>query len=180
MDTYIAMLRGINVSGQKKIKMADLVSHLNELNFEQVSTYIQSGNIVFKYQSTEKGRLEGMISAKILEKYKFEVPTIVRTPDEFMSVIDKNPFLKQSDKPTDRQYITFLGSQPDEVNIEKLATYDYAPEEFILDGLDIYFYSPKGYGKAKMNNNFFENKLKVAATTRNWKTVNKLLEMASE
>ena len=179
MKTYIAMLRGINVSGQKKIKMMNLVDHLNELNFEQVRTYIQSGNIVFGCQPTEKGDLERMISDKILEKYKFEVPTIVRTPDELKNVVDKNPFLKQSDKTTDRQYITFLGSLPVEVNIEKLATYDYAPEEYILDGLDIYFYSPKGYGKAKMNNNFFENKLKVAATTRNWKTVNKLLEMAS-
>ena len=74
--------------------------------------------------------------------------------------------------------MTFLGSEPEEDRIQSLLDYDYSPEEYVIEGANIYFYSPNGYGNAKMNNNFFEAKLKVSATTRNWKTVNKLAEMS--
>lgn len=178
MKTYIAILRGINVSGQKKIKMADLKIYLEELSFQNVQTYIQSGNIIFKYKSTNAVSLERMIEKKILEKYGFNVPTLVKTPDEIEYVIKNNPFLKDKKKATDRMYVTFLSEMPEKDNVKNLKDFNYNPEEYILDGKNIFFYSPNGYGNAKMNNNFFEKKLKVDATTRNWKTVNKLFELA--
>ncbi len=180
METYIAILRGINVSGQKKIKMADLRIYLEELNFKNVQTYIQSGNIIFQDKSQNLKVLENIIEKKILEKTGFEVKTIVKTPSEIESVLANNPFLADQNKDPERLYVTFLAEFPLPVHIEKLKDLDYSPEEFVLDGNNIYLFSPHGYGRAKMNNNFFENKLKVSATTRNWKTVNKLDELAKE
>ncbi len=177
MKTYIALLRGINVSGQKKIKMADLRAMLNKLNLENVQTYIQSGNIVFQHPETAETELEKMIEQTIQAHYDFHVPTMVRLPEDFQYAIDHNPFLEDSDKDIKRQYITFLAEKPEEEHIQTLKQVNYEPEEYVIDGRIIFFFSPNGYGRAKMNNNFFENKLKVKATTRNWKTVNKLLEM---
>jgi uncharacterized protein (DUF1697 family) len=178
MRTYIAILRGINVSGQKKIKMADLRALLGDLGLENVQTYIQSGNIVFQHTEAPESDLEKMIEEKIQSHYNFQVPTMVRTPEAFQYVIDHNPFLKGLNKDIKRQYITFLAEKPAAERIEALKDGHYEPEEYVIDRRIIFFFSPHGYGRAKMNNNFFEKKLKVKATTRNWKTVNKLLEMA--
>ena len=177
MQTYIAMLRGINVSGQKKIKMADFKTHLQELNFTDVKTYIQSGNAVFKYKKCNPKSLENKIANKILEKYGFEVSLILKMSDALKDVLKNNPFVK--DKDLNRLYVIFLSDEPTSDDLKKLKGIDHGPEEYVLKGKTIYFYSPHGYGRAKMNNNFFENKLKVTATTRNWKTVNKLAEMAN-
>lgn len=176
MSTYIALLRGINVSGQKKIKMTDLIAHLKDLKFKNVQTYIQSGNVIFETSIKDKKNISGLIEKKIKKEYGFEVSVIIKSPKDFKDVLAKNPF---TSKDTEKIYFTFLSEKPSPENINKLKTYDYSPEEYILDGENIYFFAPKGYGNAKMNNNFFENKLKVSATTRNWKTVNKLIEMAS-
>jgi uncharacterized protein (DUF1697 family) len=174
---YIALLRGINVSGQKKIKMTDLISYCEELKFKNIKTYIQSGNVIFDMDNSNPEDAAERIEKKISEKYNFNVSVIVKTRRELINVIDKNPF---SDKNTDRVYIIFLFEKPSASNIERLKKFDYSPEEFVIKGDIIYFYSPHGYGKAKMNNNFFENKLKVKTTTRNWKTVSKLAEMTGE
>jgi uncharacterized protein (DUF1697 family) len=176
METYIAMLRGINVSGQKIIKMADFKNHLQELNFTDVQTYIQSGNAVFKNKKSTLKALENKIAKKILEVYGFEVSVIVKTPDKLTEVLVNNPFTK--DKDLNRLYVTFLYDEPTADNIKKLKSFDHRPEEYVLNGKIIYGYSPHGYGKAKMSNNFYENKLKVTATTRNWKTVNRLADIA--
>jgi uncharacterized protein (DUF1697 family) len=177
MQTYIAMLRGINVSGQKKIKMADFKNHLQELNFTDVQTYIQSGNAVFKNKKSAPKALEHKIAQKILQEYGFKVAVIVKSREEITDVLKNNPFKK--DKDLNRLYVIFLSDEPTKENLAKLKGIDHSPEEYLLKGKTIYFYSPHGYGKAKMNNNLFENKLKVAATTRNWKTVNKLGNMAN-
>ena len=175
METYIALLRGINVSGQKKIKMVELKDHLAELSLENVRTYVQSGNVLFQHERTDPADLAELIKQKILQKYGFEVVVFVKTVDDLVTILDHNPF---QDKDLTRLYMTFLSQEPDPTLLQKLKTIDHHPEEFVLRGKDVYFFSPHGYGKAKMNNNFFENKLKVAATTRNWKTVNKLVELA--
>ena len=179
MPTYIALLRGINVSGQKKIKMADLRTHLSELAYADIRTYIQSGNIVFSSPLREIPVLEAQIVEKIQEKYGFDVPVMIREPKDFTSVLERNPMPAER-YDHKRLYATFLDEEPASEKLQKLAEVDYSPEEYIVDGRMIYFYSPHGYGRAKMNNNFFEQKLKVKATTRNWNTVNKLLVMSQE
>jgi len=180
METYIAILRGINVSGQKSIKMADLKTHLEEMGYHKVETYIQSGNVVFDHETSPPQDLAKDIEEKIFEKYGFQVPTIVKLPSELEHTLGHNPFLQDPRKDPNRMYVTFLSEAPSSISMAKVENIDHSPEEFVLDGANIYLFAPLGYGRAKMNNNFFENKLKVAATTRNWKTVNKLAEMAKE
>lgn len=177
MKTYIALLRGINVSGQKKIKMADLRAQLQALPIQNIQTYIQSGNIVFEGASTANSDLANQIEQNIKQNYGFEVPVLIKSPEDLKNTLENNPFLKDSNKDIKRFYVTFLAEAPAPDLVEKLKEVDYSPEEYVILNDSIYFYSPQGYGRAKMNNNFFEKKLKVSATTRNWRTIHKLLEM---
>lgn len=180
MQTYIALLRGINVSGQKKIQMADLIKMFEDLGFTEVETYIQSGNVVFRSDHTDRTGLISLIKEKIIKIFRFEVEVIIVTKEELINIRDNNPFLKDSSKDIDKFYITFISAKPTDERIENLKSFDYSPEEYILDDTIIYFYAANGYGRAKMNNNFFESKLKVFATTRNWKTVNELVDMSQD
>jgi len=178
MKTYIALLRGINVSGQKKIKMADLKLSLEELSISDVVTYIQSGNIVFKAVEKSISKLENKIHEKILKDFGFEVPVLIKTPKELKYALDNNPFEKNVEYDPKLFAVVFLKEKPKAENILKLKTYDYSPEEYILDNKIIYYYAANGAGNAKMSNNFFENKLKVKATSRNWRTTHKLVELS--
>lgn len=180
MKTFISMLRGINVSGQKMIKMAELKSVLEELPVKNVRTYIQSGNIIFDSSSSKPDQLSKIISDKILDHWKFEVPVITIEKSEFKNAFDQNPFLKRKDCPTDRLYITFLSDEPKSEFIAKIDSSQFLPDEFIVIDKQIYLYVPVSYGNSKLNNNFFESKLKVKATTRNLKTVLELIRMSEE
>jgi len=174
MKTYISILRGINVSGQKKILMADLKLLYEELGFQNVQTYIQSGNVVFEYPKNSVSELQQLISNKIKNHYGFEVPNLILLPQGIKKILDDNPF-----KQIEKMYFIFLTELPEQENIQKLATYNFENEFYELHGKVIYFYCPDGYGRAKMNNNFFEKQLKVMATTRNLNTVKKLLGIAT-
>jgi uncharacterized protein (DUF1697 family) len=176
MKKYIALLRGINVSGQKKIKMTELKSLFEKLNFQNVETYIQSGNIIFSSKENSVKTLERKINAGIKNKFGFEVHTFVITSKEIRDVLINNPFVKKN-KDTERLYVTFLSEQPLKEKIQNLNSSDFSPEEYQIVGNIIYLHLPNGAGKAKLNNNFFENKLKVNSTTRNWKTINTLSEL---
>ena len=177
MHTYISILRGINVSGQKKIIMTDLVKLYEDLGFTDVKTYIQSGNVVFN--STKKvsnSMLVKQIETKINEIYGFLVPVIIRTVDELSKIIASNPFKNET---SDNLYITFLSNLPNSNHLENLTELNYLLDEFIVIEKEIYL-NVSSYGTTKLSNSFFENKLKVTATTRNWNTVNKLLAISTE
>jgi len=178
---YISILRGINVSGQKKIRMADLKRLYESLGFKEVVSYIQSGNVLF--HSKEEG-IPGMISLiekAIEDSYAFHVPVQVLTGEYLHSIIKDCPF-----EPVDpiedgkKVSVTFLASEPDEEKIQEVLSYLKPPDKLIIRGKAVYFYCPGGYGKTKLSNNFLERKLKVVATTRNWKTVLKLAELSKE
>lgn len=178
MESYIAILRGINVSGQKKIKMEDLRQLLAELNFHDIQTYIQSGNVIFEHKKSDPLELAGQIAHQISDKYSFEVPVIVKTAAELEHVLHNNPFLKDRQEDESKLHVTFLSEIPKQELLNKIKELDHKPDEFIISDKAIYLFCPNGYGRTKLTNNFFENKLKVTATTRNWKTVNKLVEIA--
>ena len=172
------MLRGINVSGQKLIKMADLKNSMKNLGLQNISTYVQSGNILFETDEKDQLKIAREIESQIKKDFTFDVPCIVKTAPYFKEVIDGNEFVLRGEDEK-RCYVTFLESKPDQDLVNVIDRDQYKPEEFIVKEDIIYFYSPNGYGNAKMNNNFFEQKLKVKATTRNWNSVNKLFELAS-
>ena len=177
MKKYIALLRGINVSGQKKIKMAELKLLFVDMSFQNVVTYIQSGNVIFSSNEKNRQNLENKISSEIKRKFGFEVKTFVLNPKKVQSVIENNPFINKK-KELERLYVTFLSDKPTGENVQKLNLIDYSPEEYKIDKNCIYLFYPNGAGKAKLNNNILENKLKVFATTRNWRTINMLSELA--
>ncbi len=158
--------------------MADLKALYEKLGFEEVITYIQSGNVVFKSKSLQGKELVEKIESAISNQYGFHVPVIIRNREELEKVISGNPFLQEKNVNLDKLHVTFLSEPPVETNFQVLAKMNFAPDKFCVMGKEIFLYIPESYGNTKLSNNFFESKLKVKATTRNWKTVNKLLEIA--
>jgi len=178
MTTFISILRGINVSGQKKILMADLRALYEKLGFKNIQSYIQSGNVVFNYTEDKSNlAIAEMIEHAIEQEYEFQVPVLVKQADDLISTIKNNPFIDEAEADPSRVAVTFLKSQPTSENLLKLEGVNFPPDRFIIDGLNIYIHCPVSYGNSKISNNFFEKKLKVKATSRNWKTINMLAEM---
>lgn len=173
MNTYIALLRGINVGGHKKILMADLRALFESMGFKDVQTYIQSGNVVFS--SEEKLRLGDIISEAIFKKYGFEVPVLIKEPSDLVEILEKCPF-KEEQK--ENSYFTLLFKTPDKKLTEDVQSFSYPDEEFFITRSCIYFHS-ENYRKTKFNNNFFERKLKVISTARNYRTIVKLISLSS-
>jgi uncharacterized protein (DUF1697 family) len=178
MTTYISMLRGINVSGQKKINMQELKALYEGLNLGNVRTYIQSGNVVLEAEETGASDLSIIIEQKLFENYGFAVPVIIRSVADIQAVIADNPFLQRENIETDKLYITFLWNEASPENAAKLQAINYTPDECIIDNRAVYILCPSGYGRTKLTNTFIENKLKTIATTRNWQTINELLKLA--
>ncbi|MDB5257514.1 MAG: hypothetical protein JWM14_2209 [Chitinophagaceae bacterium] len=178
MHSYISILRGINVSGQKKILMADLKVLFEKQGFKNITTYIQSGNVIFEDGKKTHQQLEQAISKAIEKQYGFEVPVIVRTADEMKKVLTTNPFLKTKGINVEKLHVTFLSDIPGAAELKVVQTFDYPPDQFKVIGQEVFLYCPESYGETKLSNKFFENKLQVTATTRNWKTVNTLVELA--
>lgn len=178
MEKYISILRGINVGGQRKIPMADLKSLYEDLGFKEVITYIQSGNVIFESNKISVKVLEQMIEKKINETFNLIVPVVIRQIREMKNILTINPFVKMKGIDIDKLHITFLDEIPGQEVLININKYDYSPDKFIIKEKEVFLYCPGGYGKTKLSNNFFENKLKLKATTRNWKTVNKLVELS--
>jgi uncharacterized protein (DUF1697 family) len=180
MTIYLSILRGINVSGQKKILMADLSQLYRNLGFTDVTTYIQSGNVVFSTgEDLSAAMLCEKIEKAIREQYNFQVPVIVRTSDEIQKIAAENPFLSEKGIELEKLHVTFLGKNPQPAEIKAVMDVHFPSDRFLIRGTEVYLYCPGGYGNTKLSNSFFENKLKVNATTRNWKTVIKLAELVS-
>lgn len=178
MKTWIALLRGINVSGQKKIPMAELREILSDAGLEGLHTYIQSGNILFR-SDREADALAVLISDRIRDRFGFEVPVELRHLAQWEEIFATNPFLNDGrDEAITALCTAFLSEEPKQEGIDRLASRDYADQEYRLRGREVYLFLPKGAGRADLSNNYLEKKLKVRATSRNWKTVTKLLEMA--
>ncbi len=176
---YISLLRGINVSGQKKIKMSDLESLYVKLGFQNVLTYIQSGNVIFNSGIKDRAEIINIIENGITKKYKFHVPVTLRTRREISDIIKKCPFgsIDISLEGT-RVLVTFLSARPPQDKLALIKKYVAASEELVPRGKEIYLYCPNGYGKSKLSNAFLENMLGVVATTRNWKSLQKLYDLS--
>ncbi len=176
MTKYIAILRGINVGGKRKILMADLKELFSEIGFADIQTYIQSGNVIFNTKRKDDNiELANKIEQSIAKNYDFKVPVIVRNVEELNEAISNNPFFEKND--IERLHLTFLKEVPETEKLDKIKTYDYSPDKFEIKDKNVFVYCSGKYSDSKLTNKFFESKLKVLATTRNWKTVLKLLEL---
>lgn len=172
------MLRGINVSGKKLIKMDALKKLYESLGFQNVTTYVQSGNVIFKTTETEPEKSEQMIYKQIEKDFGFKVPVIVLTAEKLKQVVDNNPFVIDPAKDPAFLHVTFLSSKPESFDRSKIEEKKQDGEEISFTDEVIYLFCPNGYGRTKLNNNFLESRLKLTATTRNWKTADELLKIA--
>ena len=156
MQKFIALLRGINVSGKNLIKMETLRSVLQSEGFQHVKTYIQSGNILFDTNDFAEKKQAKKIQEIIKKEFGFEVPVLVLNIKFLNLLVENNPFKNDDSKNKSFWHLTLLDATP------------------YID-----LYCPSGYGQTKLTNNFWESKLKLPATTRNWKTLEKLIDLAN-
>ncbi|WP_299520214.1 DUF1697 domain-containing protein [Winogradskyella sp.] len=177
MTTYIALLRGINVGGHKKVPMAELRKLLSKSDLANVKTYIQSGNVIFQSILDDSKILEEKIRNSILDYFGFEISVLVRTRNQLLKLFEDCPF---SNEKKENSYFAILSDIPDKDLVKKAYEKTYENEEYAILNDGLYFYCTNGYGNAKFSLNYFEKKLKVNATSRNYKTMVKLLTMASE
>ena len=176
MKTYIVLLRGINVGGHKKTPMAELRELLTKSGFEGVKTYIQSGNIILQ-SVDDNSKIESQVKDAIQSHFGFDVPVIARTSIEFKRIFDGCPF---SEVKKESSYFVLLSKTPSPELVDEVMKTTYENEEFQIIDDCIYFYSSVGYGRTKFNMNSFEKKLNLKATSRNYKTMVKLMAMSSE
>ena len=178
MSHYISLLRGINVSGQRKIRMGELRVLYESLNFNNVRTYIQSGNVIFENHKTDISELTNTIEAAIEQTFGFAVTTLIRTKKEFYNLIEGNPFLDECKGDITKLHVTFLSDTPSKSSVNEIRRFDCGSDQFFMSGKEVYLFCPNGYGRTKLSNSFLERKLGVSATTRNWKTVTTLYDLS--
>ncbi len=177
MKTYVALLRGINVSGHKIIKMELLREVMVNNGFHYVSTYIQSGNIVFDSDNENAAALEHQISQIIFKQFGFDVPVRITTLQELEQIFNENPFVKESVENPTQPYVAFLSDVPTNNNLQSLQAVHFGNDLFVNKNRVLYLWYADSPANTKLTNTAIEGKLKLKATSRNWKTVQKLLAL---
>lgn len=181
MTTYIALLRGINVTGHNKIKMAKLKQLFLDEGFKNVTTYIQSGNVIFQSELSETAKIEQIIINAIKKLFGYSIKVLILTKSHLETIFTSNPFIHNSTFDISKLHVTILKDEPNNETILEIENLISSSEdEFKVIGKTVFIYCPNGYGKTKINNNLFEKKLKTSATSRNWRTITKLIELSSQ
>jgi len=175
MKTYIVLLRGVNVSGKNIVKMAALKAILIDNTFKNVTTYIQSGNIILS-SDLEKEAIEMKIQQLIYDHFQLQITVFCLDLQEMEVALQNNPFTENIEP--NKLFFTFLNEEPAVDLLTDLQTIDFETDQFKVIDKVLYFYLPNGMSNSKLNNNFFEKKLKVTATGRNLNTIHKLIDLA--
>jgi len=179
LETYIGLLRGINVGGKNMLPMKDFARIVAEAGGEDVTTYIQSGNVVFRADRDLEGTLAERIAAGITAHAGLQVPVVLRTRAELAAVAEGNPYLAQGAAP-EALHAMFLADAPAEEGIRKLDPERSPGDAYTVVGREIYLNCPNGLARTKLTNDYFDRTLKTTSTGRNWRTVLKLLELAGQ
>jgi len=177
MPVYVSLLRGINVGGNKKIKMAALREVYESFGLLRPQTLLQSGNVVFESTLNVPAELARQIEAGIEQHFGFDVRVFMRTAAEWHDVVARNPFAADHDPA--RLLVMFFAAAPDAAAVEQLQQAHTGPEEMHLSGRELFLYYADGIGRSKLSNTLIEKTLKLPGTGRNWATVNKLVDLAS-
>lgn len=180
MTTHLALLRGINVSGHSMIKMDALKTTLESIGFQNVQTYIQSGNVFVDTDEQNAAAVGFKIKQEIFKVFGHEVPTVVICKTDLESCFKNNLFLKEKDFDTKKLYVAFISSVLKRDSINDLKMSQVKPDEAHIDESRIYIKYAVGAGKTRFDQKYIEKKLNVTATIRNWNTVTQLLKMYEE
>jgi uncharacterized protein (DUF1697 family) len=179
MSTYVALLRAINVGGLS-VKMAALRESLAALKYDPITTYLQSGNVVFGARKATPTALRSAIERRLAEDFGSSIRVLVLPASSMAKVAKENPFLAEKGIDATKCHVTWLFDPPSKAAFEKLAAIPRGPDRYHVNGAWLYLHCPEGYGNSKLANPNLERALGVKATTRNWNTVTALMEMLAD
>jgi uncharacterized protein (DUF1697 family) len=177
MKTHLALLRGINVSGHNMIKMEVLKTLLEKAGFQNVQTYIQSGNVFVDSDEAHGASVGFKIKQEIFKELGLEVPVVVISKEDLEACLKNNPYLKEKDCDTKKLYVAFISKELSNGALNDLKISQFKPDEAAIDSSRIFIKYAVGAGKTRLDQKYIEKKLNVVATIRNWNTVTTLLEM---
>lgn len=180
MITHLALLRGINVSGHNMIKMEALKTVLEAAGFQNVQTYIQSGNVFVDTDETNAAAVGFKIKQELFKNFGHEVPVVVIAKSDLDACLNNNPFLKENEVDTKKLYVAFISTTLKDTSINDLKISQFKPDEARIDGNKIFIKYAVGAGKTRFDQKYIEKKLNVTATIRNWNTVTQLLQLFVE
>ena len=175
---YAALLRGINVGGNKKIAMAELREVLTGLGYTDVTTYLQSGNAVFTAPKRSAQALARVLEDTIADRFGMKVSVVIRTGEELADVLGRNPLPGAPENPS-RFFVAFLSGVPDPARTSEIEAQSFGEDRIWVSGSEAFLWCPAGAADTQLTNNLIEKRLGVTATSRNWNTVNKLVSLTS-
>ena len=175
----VALLRGINVGGRNKLPMRALTEMFVDVGCEDIRTYIQSGNVVFRADSSLANRLSARITDAIAASFGYRIPVVTRTASDFDRIVRDNPFLTAGADPA-KLHVGFLAESPDPARIAQLDPGRSPPDAFDVRDREVFLHFPAGVARSKLDNAYFDRTLNTVCTIRNWRTVGKLHEMLNE
>lgn len=176
MKQYLIFLRGVTPVGKNKVLMGSLREILTKAGLLNVQTYIQSGNVLAN-SDLSAAAIETLVHDAIAKELGGDIAIVAKTPSQIKKIFDNNPF---ADKDTTDVYFTLLQKEPDPKKIKKLSSLQFSPDEFVVTNKSVYLYCPNGYGRTRINNNYFERQLGVPATSRNYNTIKKMIELSED
>jgi uncharacterized protein (DUF1697 family) len=174
----IVLLRGINIGARNRIAMPALREALEEAGYEDVATYVQSGNVVMSSER-KPDELARRCGQLIAERFDLDIPVVVRTRAELARVVRRDPLGDVADDPK-RYQVTFLAQKPKAALVRELEALAAPNERLAVAGREIYAWHPDGAARSKLWNRLAGRDLGVTATARNWNTVTALLALADD
>jgi uncharacterized protein (DUF1697 family) len=178
MPVYVSFLRGVNMTGHNKMKMTELSALYNDIGFNDISTFIQSGNVIFSAgDELTVFEISGSIENAISKRFSYNVPVMIRRVEELKRLHQANPFLTENNFDPSKNAVLFLHEKATEDQILKVRNIDFPPDKFSVAGSEIFIYCPNGFGRTKLYTNFFEKKMGVTGTARNWNTIVTILDI---
>jgi uncharacterized protein (DUF1697 family) len=175
---YVALLRSVNIGGYGRMAMSDLRQTFGSLGYEDVVTYIQSGNVLFSTAARSEDAIVEAIEQRIAHDFGDAPAVLLRTVTDLRRIGKKSPFAKKGADPA-RHHVTFLAEAPSKATVAALTLPPSGKDELVVDGREVYVHTPNGYANTKYTGTLIERRLGVVSTTRNWNTVSKLCELAS-
>lgn len=180
MPRYVALLRGVNIGAKKRITMTDLKALVEGLGHTDVATYVNSGNVVFTTPEPHEGvDLARDVASALVARHTLDVAVVIRSGEEMTAIVAGNPFPERASEPK-TLHVAFLSDAPAPHLIDALAESERGSDDYRVIGREVYLHYPNGMSGAVFMVNGLDRALDVAATSRNWRTVLKLAEMAGE
>jgi uncharacterized protein (DUF1697 family) len=175
---FVALLRSVNVAGHGRLAMQELRASFEALGATDVTTYIQTGNVLFSTASKSEKGIATAVEQRLAEDFGDAPAVLVRSVADFRRIGSSSPYAKAGADPA-RHHVTFLATAPTKAALAALTLPPSGRDELVIDGKEIYVHTPDGYANTKYTGTFLERRLDVVSTTRNWNTVTKLSELAA-